>query len=276
MLACPLSKEPLVKVGCGFYSRVLEKVYYFEDMDFRILPNRTTEYQQFWSWGQKDYEKWEEDCYLNSERLDLLAERNALVEVYEKLGLSDATGTVIDIGGGLGLAKYFFPVASNFYVADPFHYNKHLRMLKECTNIERFRETYPFLFDSCIQYLCCDSEYLPFLNGSADIVHMRSCVDHFLNPEASLLEARRILKKDGYLIIGNSLDSVDERKSLQILEEIKNYVKSLSGRREHDHHTWHPTENNLESLIHNTGFKIKMKLYQESYQKRVIYFLLTR
>ena len=275
IIACPISKQRMILKNDKYWSESLKCDFNPADMDFRILKNNIADFQKFWAWGQKDYEEWEDKHYLNNPNLNLLEERESLKSVYSLLNTESYSGSIIDVGGGLGLAKYFFPNSKLFCVSDPYNFVDHLNLLKGCANLKQFKEIYPFLFDHSINYVCSDSEYLPFLSNIADVVHMRSCIDHFLNPEAALIEARRILKKRGHLIVGNSLETeLGDNKIVLLKENIKNIIKRVFGKFEHDHHTWHPTIENLEKLFESTGFKIIDKIFQPSFEGKVVYYKL--
>ncbi len=55
--------------------------------------------------------------------------------------------------------------------------------------------------DDRVRYMIGSSEYIPLLSESADMVFMSMCFHHFNDTEASILECRRILRDDGFLVL---------------------------------------------------------------------------
>jgi hypothetical protein len=117
---------------------------------------------------------------------------------------------------------------------------------------------YPFL-GAEVDFVIGHGENLPFRSNAFDIVHLRSVIDHFLNPELALREVYKVMKKSGVLIIGVSLEKLDS----SVLSKIKKILKNLNVvKAQHDHHSWHPSIENLRILCTSTGktFSIKCGL----------------
>lgn len=54
------------------------------------------------------------------------------------------------------------------------------------------------IYDKCIVVDC--DKALPWENETFDVIWSSEVIEHLINPKASLLEARRVLKKDGLLV----------------------------------------------------------------------------
>ena len=118
------------------------------------------------------------------------------------------------------------------------------------------------------------AEFQPFLNESFDWVHMRSMLDHVQVPDLALLEALRVLKNNGSLLIGMYVEG-GKSGVIPLKQRIKEMVKAglaLAGStRWKDHHVWHPTHANLVRLICDNGFYIKETFWQPCFPDTVCY-----
>ena len=190
---------------------------------------------------------------------------------------------VLDIGGGLGFAKKFFPNCRSFIVADPLEFSKHVSLMRQSPSYAVLRDLYPFVEDESIIYLACNAEYLPVRSNSIDLVHIRSALDHFSDPDVALREVRRVLKYVGTLIVGTLIVWTSLVSSTQEVFSVARKVKGLIRKvlvaiklrepiEDHDHHTWHPTRENIQRIFTNSGFKIQNVVFQPSFGDRVQYF----
>ncbi|MBA7584534.1 hypothetical protein ES708_26489 [subsurface metagenome] len=106
---------------------------------------------------------------------------------------------------------------------------------------------------------------------------MRSVIDHFLDPVLALLEAFRVLKKGGQLIIGTFVLGGKNGKNRDTFKEnIKNILQLFSPKILYkyiltDHHTWHPKLDELIQLINKCGFNIEKIYWQKGYNEKVCY-----
>lgn len=75
----------------------------------------------------------------------------------------------------------------------------------------------------------CDAQNLPFRDGVFDIVGCRIAMHHFKKPSGFFLEAHRVLKKDGYFVLIDSIVDIDD-KYLNKIEKIrdKTHIKSCT------------------------------------------------
>ena len=123
------------------------------------------------------------------------------------------------------------------------------------------------------------AEDFPFRNGSFDTVHMRSCLDHFANPHRALLEARRVLRADGQLVIGLALEGafkLDRRAWVNVAKrKLKNSLVGKTYEFFLDQHMFHPTKDSLKALLVSSGFKVDRWIYQRGYCN-VVYLSATK
>jgi len=94
-------------------------------------------------------------------------------------------------------------------------------------------------------------EEIPFDDDSFDVVLSFNALDHCFNPIKVLNEARRVLRKDGDLLIW-----------LHILREKYYFLESLLNRLDSSH-PYHLTQNKILSMLSDEGFNIKQKKYDK-------------
>jgi SAM-dependent methyltransferase len=125
------------------------------------------------------------------------------------------------------------------------------------------------------------AEFLPFADASFDFVHMRSCIDHFANPNLALMEVFRVLRREGRLVVGISLEGSYKIDRSSIKDIVKYIASKLPILRtvikllRLDHHMFHPTISSLRDLIERNGFKIEKEVWQKAYHN-VIYLQAAR
>lgn len=267
-IACPISKAPLtlsddgrLSAPCGFK--------YCEN-DFRV----GLEFSQDWRNGQSEYESfekhWLKTVNHQGKLLDLDSETT---DVYDQIKMR---GDILDVGGAYGFVIKQADLDINLYVSiDPVntdwnrlrqyeHVAAHYSICEAATRIRGF------------------AEFLPFVDASFDFVHMRSCIDHLANPNLALMEAFRVLRKDGRLVVGISLEG-SYRKIRQV--GLKGLVKRMASNSlilrhmielvKRDHHMFHPTRGWLIELIERNGFKVEKEIWQQAYHN-VIYLQAVR
>jgi len=106
-------------------------------------------------------------------------------EVFSKLEIEDSD-IIIDIGGGTGLLLDFLnPIKSNIFSSD-LSFN----MLREG------KKKHPHC-----QFICADSEVLPFRNSCADLITSFTVFQNLPNPEEALNQILPIIKDKGTLIL---------------------------------------------------------------------------
>lgn len=254
----PLGKEKLtvneeknkLKTTYGKEYQIVNGVY-----DLRLLKTETTGDQKIWSSGQKEFEN-ESEIFINEDTIDYEAEIASISKVYQEIPVN---GRCLDVGGNKGTLRKFLKLNQEYITCDPF-----LNVFDNLEKRTNFLKTYSCLNDP-VNFICCDSEYLPFKPSSFDTVHMRSVIDHFLSPETALLEAYRVLKIEGILIVGLYVHGGRDGKE-NFINNLKDFVRHilpyLGINKYTDHHIWHPTFKELKELIINCGFEISKVYWQ--------------
>lgn len=261
-LVCPISKQPLISSGNGYLIAPCGLKY--QNNDFRV----GLEYSDKWKIGQGEYEifekRWLKSVNSHEKLVDLDRETS---DVYSEIKM---LGDILDVGGAYGFViKQAGIDASRYISLDPIDINWDRLNDYQCIDLH---------------YSVCKSaarvrgfaEFLPFADASFDFVHMRSCIDHFANPNLALMEAFRVLRRGGRLVVGVSLGGVYKKNQLGV----KEYLKRLASKHpmllqiidifKHDHHMFHPDRASLINLIEKNGFNIVKEVWQQAYHN-VIY-----
>jgi len=265
-LVCPISKSPLslndglLSAPCGFK---------YSENNFRV----GLEFSKEWSEGQSEYESFEKrwlKMVNHPEKLSDLDSETA--DVYDEIKM---LGDVLDVGGAYGFVIKQAGLDPNRYVSlDPIdmnwdrlrgyeHINAHYSICQAAARIRGF------------------AEFLPFADASFDFVHMRSCIDHFANPNLALMEAFRILRRGGHLVVGISLEGSYKKDQVGLKGLVKRMASNSPILRQvielvrHDHHMFHPTRDSLRELIERNGFKIEKEIWQQAYHN-VVYLQAVR
>lgn len=263
---CPISKAPLLMHG-NMLSAPTGLTY--SDYDFRI----GLDFSSDWNAGQVEYEAFEKH-WLNTvnipqKLLDLDAET---VDVYDQIKMH---GDVLDVGGAFGFvikqagldpARYVSidPINMDWNRLEKYEYvTAHYSVCKQAMRVRGF------------------AEFLPFMDASFDFVHMRSCIDHFANPKLALIEAFRVLRPSGRLVIGISLEGSYKKDQAGVKGLIKRSASRFRGIQrvielfKPDHHMFHPTKESLVNLVEQNGFSIEKEVWQQAYHN-VIYIQAVR
>ncbi|MBG94560.1 MAG: hypothetical protein CL793_04780 [Chloroflexi bacterium] len=232
--------------------------------DLRLLNNITTPDQKLWKSGQDFYESSATENAL-ADSMDYAGELAGVREVYEAIPIE---GRCLDVGGHQGRLRAFLDPAQEYISCDPF-----LNVFDRIRHPSNLTATYPFLTEP-VNFLCCEAEFLPFEACSFDTVHMRSVVDHFRDPELAFNEAYRTLKSNGKLVVGLYVLGGKQGK-VTALEQSKEMVKHLLDRthirEDGDHHIWHPTYQELVTLIETCGFKVETVHWQKNTNDQTCY-----
>ena len=267
ILVCPVSKAPLSLDNSGFLFAPCG--FKYSETDLRV----GLEFAKDWSEGQAEYESFER-CWLNTVNHPekLLSLDNETVDVYGQIQMH---GDVLDVGGAYGFVIKQAGLNPNRYVSlDPIdidwsrlqkyeHIVKHYSICQAAARVRGF------------------AEFLPFADSSFDFVHMRSCIDHFANPNLALMEAFRVLRRGGRLVVGISLEGSYKRDQAGLKGVLKRMASKFLALRQmieivkHDHHMFHPTRASLSELIERNGFKIEKEIWQQAYHN-VIYLQAVR
>ena len=217
-----------------------------------------------WSIGQTKFEKWLRGGeYKSKQELKYKIEKESMKKIYKKLYFN---GIVVDVGGSVGTLREFLHSDVKFVSIDP-HNDPMSSISKEKQKIYK-------CLKKPLNFIRACAEFLPFKTMSVDTVHMRSMLDHVQIPDLAILEAHRVLKKNGQLIIGIYLPFGNSSKpllSVVIKEFIRDILVFLGIERFKDHHTWHPTYSGLIKLLQDNGFAISNEIWQEGWNNKVLY-----
>mgnify|MGYP006277530303 CR=1 FL=1 len=232
-------------------------------LDARIFLKHTAGYQD-WNSGQFHYEQWEQANREMSVQqfLEVIAYDRP---IYQRFPMA---GRILDVGGGRGTVREFLASGCEFVSTDPWIGCMDAippNLLEAFTSLRQ-----------PLNFVAAMAEFLPFLADSFDWVHMRSMLDHVQIPDLALMEAHRVLKSDGRLLVGLWVEG-GKSGVPGLRERVKEFVRDSLGRigvdRWKDHHTWHPTYKNLRRLIEDNRFICEDVFWQPQWKDNVCYIL---
>lgn len=219
-----------------------------------------------WQDGQAFYEKWEGSGQGYSNQVSkYYAEIEYDRDIYEHFKLS---GDILDVGGGLGTVREFLGESTRLVSIDPF--------IDAPMSIPPAKLEASKCLSKPLNFIAALAEFIPFTSESFDYVHMRSMLDHVQVPDLALIEAHRVLKPYGKLLVGLAVDGGESgRKSIKMMlkDALKETLGVIGVHKFRDHHTWHPTFPNLLRLIGDNGFIIEESYWQPYWQNQVVYVL---
>lgn len=257
----PLLANPITKQSMEPEAFTIKNGY----LDARVFLKHTYGYSE-WAEGQDEYEnvftsKWEGlDTTTVSGYLDEI-ERDR--PVYDRFALS---GRILDCGGGAGTLREFLPKDAEFVSVDPWIH------APNSSSIAR-KQAYKCLNEH-LNFIACTAEFLPFVSNAFDWVHMRSMLDHVQVADLAIIEAYRVLRPNGKLLIGLYLEG-GKTGRISPIRWLKNSLKAqleLVGiNRWKDFHVWHPTYAELIQLVTDNGFEIEDTYWQPGWNDKVCY-----
>jgi len=263
----PLSKDHLILTD-GKLKSSWSRFYSVNAgiLDFRLDGQTDTAVLRDWQKGQGAYEAFAKALITKAGMADVYRrEIEGVRPVYDELPIR---GACLDVGGFDGRVRSFMAPDAPYACVDPY-----LSAISDIALNPALVLAYPELKNPR-NFVCGLAEHLPISGGTFDTVHMRSVIDHFANPYLALLEANRVLRNGGQLIVGVSVEggaagvpSVKERAR----ECARAILVGIGMKRYRDHHIWHPTFPELKNLIGAAGFVMDKIHWQASENGRVVY-----
>jgi SAM-dependent methyltransferase len=252
ILADPVTKQPTPQDKFPLIQGVI---------DARVFLKSTYGYSD-WAEGQHFYEKefaGKDGTTLEQYQTEIEYDR----PIYQHFQMS---GRVLDSGGGAGTVREFLPDDVEFVSTDPW--------IEAPIQFSAARKAAYSCLDRPLNFIGATSEFLPFIADTFDWVHMRSMLDHVQVVDLALLEARRVLKPGGRVLIGLYVDG--GKSGVKSFERrLKDSVKKVLGffgiDRWKDHHIWHPTYSSLLKLLADNGFVIEDTYWQPQWKDMVCY-----
>lgn len=265
ILVDPLDKGPLM-IGDAHLSSSYGRRYPItrDIYDLRLLTQHKGVIGTLWEQGQMAYEHWSDSFSSRNSRESYHDEKESVRDVYAAIPI---VGRCVDIGGHQGRLREYLAENQEYVSIDPF-----LDVFEGLGPQTNLLEVFSSLRKP-VNFICALAEHLPLKNECFDTAHMRSCIDHFYNPELAVREAYRVLRGGGQLIIGLYVEGGKTGK-LTPLERLKEKIRPLLSfiwNRYRDHHVWHPTYAELCALIEGAGFHIEATHWQRSFVDRVCY-----
>jgi ubiquinone/menaquinone biosynthesis C-methylase UbiE len=254
MLVCPFCKGELIdwwENDCMFCAdchltfpriRIQTDKDKFENVyDFRLkYPSYAIpKSKQEWSNGQDAFEQYADNMKYSDNINEYLNEVYSVKEIYEKE--FHLCGNVLDVGGEQGKLRFYLnPDVVQYVDIDPSPNVFQGIYQKENLNKVYYNLRYE------MNFLLATAEHLPFKTGSFDWIHMRSTVDHFEDPFVALLEAQRVTKENGHILIG-----------LAIIERLANPPA-------HDDHMFRFTHLQMRDLLEKSGWEVEKEHWQKA------------
>jgi SAM-dependent methyltransferase len=283
LLCCPLCKGKLSNIRgefiCGdcstiFPSKTVSLGNHEENVyDFRIIhpPYCIPDHLKKWQEVQDEYIKCCEDLSKKDDLESYLGEIDSVKEIYTKE--FNISGSVLDVGGHQGrLRHYLLDGELNIYVSlDPL-----LDVFDNIQSQKNLLIAYPCLSDPC-NFLAGYAENLPFMSSSFDWVHMRSVIDHFVDPLLALKEAFRVLKPGGRIMIGLAIienipytskaakiaSLIKDKGILAAIALINSRILNILKYRKTDDHNIRLSYSQLLDLLAISGFTIEKIHWQK-------------
>lgn len=251
ILADPMTKQPISSNAFPEKHGVI---------DARVFLKNTYGYST-WAEGQDEYESLatQDSTSVAGYRAEINYDR----PIYTHYKLS---GRILDCGGGAGTLREFLSDDVEFVSVDPW--------IHAPTASSDVRKQAYTCLNRPLNFIASTAEFLPFAANSFDWVHMRSMLDHVQVVDLALLEARRVLRVGGKVLIGLYVEGGKTSvisPSRRIKDLIKAGMEAVGITRWKDHHVWHPTYAALTQLIKDNGFEIEDTYWQPHWNDTVCY-----
>ena len=251
ILAHPVTKQPCKPEAFNIVQGAI---------DARVFLKNTHGYSE-WAEGQDEYENAANKG--NTSLAEYQTEIEGARPVYQHYQMA---GRILDCGGGAGTVREYLSDDVEFVSTDPW--------LQAPFASSPARKAAYTCLNRPLNFIAATAEFQPFVEGSFDWVHMRSMLDHVQVTDLALLEAKRVLKPGGRVLIGLYVDG-GKSGVISFEHRIKDSIKAVLGfvgiERWKDHHIWHPTYQNLLKLITDNGFAIEDTYWQPQWKDMVCY-----
>lgn len=286
ILRCPLCKGGLKKEEAGFFCDVCGVVYPRHTIgkghnqehvfNFCVPYNQycSNEHIARWMEVQKRYEKGENRRIKEDKLGQYLEGIGYTKEIYTEQFILE--GSTLDVGGGHGRLRHFLQPAQNllYVCVDPY-----LNVFENVASSPNLLKAFPSYNQPC-NFLACYAENLPFRAKSFDWVHMRSVLDHLYDPYRAMIEAYRVLKDGGRVLIGLSITDGQAAlekgegteksayvspvvpkvlrlfKSLGLIKAAKYELKAFAVKPPGDGHMSYWRDTDVRNLLRDTKFTI--------------------
>jgi ubiquinone/menaquinone biosynthesis C-methylase UbiE len=233
-----------------------------------------------WSDIQEDFKRSDSRRKRKDNLEKYLEEIDSVREIYtEEFRIK---GSVLDVGGHQGKLRHFLSSSDiPLYVsADP--YVESFAAIDSCPDLLK---AYPNLSQPC-NFIACYGENLPLKSKTFDWVHIQSVLDHVHDAYRVMVEAYRVLKDDGMVLIGLAISGgrstleADRSekptyvspfvpkvlrlfKSLGMIKAAKYQLKVFSSKPLDDGHMCRWEYENLVDLLKSTNFTITKEHWQK-------------
>lgn len=260
LLRDPLSKTPL-KIDDNFLWADYGARYPIVDgiPDLRLFRNKNASHGHIlskWSRSQGKY-KTHAQVYKNLHIDRYFNEIKTDARVYERVPIK---GRILDVGGGEGRIRAFISEGQQYLNIDPY-----INIFDQLGSRKNLLSAYPVLRDP-VNFISAFAEHLPLASECFDTVHIRSVLDHLMNPMLALKEAFRVLRKRGQLIVITSIEG-GKTGQLSFKKQVKRFLQNslpdIANVLVKDEHIWHPSYREYIKLISLNSFNISKVIWSE-------------
>lgn len=191
LLVCPkckdeleFSKNLIVCTSCGANFPQLADDW-FNLMPDQLLESESTQ----WEDRLSDMEDWYKDLMTNP-----VSATDCFTGDYAPFAafLTNLSGDILDVGGGIGIPRNYFSCDNNYVVVDPSV--EWLRI-----DWSSLLKSFPYL-EGKPKFVRGIGEHLPFASESFDTVLSFWSLNHASNPELVLSEVARVLRPGGQVL----------------------------------------------------------------------------
>jgi SAM-dependent methyltransferase len=190
-LVCPICKGPLEVAARDIYCGACRCRYPQASADYLdLLPEGLVELDHDWRQRQAEMEEWYRHLVADPHRAVgcLNQDYGAFAEL-----LGGLRGSVLDVGGGVGITRSFLPPDASYTVLDPS-----LEWLGE--GWRDIAPSFPAL-STKPDFVRGVAEYLPFATGAYDVVLSFWTLNHVSRLDMALEETHRVLAAGGRFIL---------------------------------------------------------------------------